>query len=190
MKLLKKSLVVFLVIASIFCVSPIFNNSVEAATKVKKVSTNYNEDKLKNQKNYKKIPAIKKGTTKVTMKKQYSYVKFTAPKKATYKIKFSGVKKTDARYVCGHINISKLKTNKTTGKKYFVTKNVRTNGGRSYAVRLANKSDTYGEKVYRYLKSRTVTIDMKKGETIYIDGYFAGGTTNKTTYTVKISQVK
>lgn len=192
MKLFKKCIVALLVIASVFCVAPMFNNTVEAATK--KVSTKYDYEKLKNQKNYKKIPEVKKGKTIVTMKKQDSYVKFTAKKTAKYNIKISNVKKPNASLVNGYISFYKLKTT-SSGYKYFDRQKVKTYGGKTYSLELANKNflkgwKNSGKKIYYYKSDRTATIKLKKGESIYFGGYFAGGKSNKTTYTVKISQVK
>ena len=179
MKLLKKCIVALLVVTSVFCVAPMFNNTVEAATK--KVSTNYNADKLRNVKNINKIPSVKKGKTKVTLKKQGSYVKFTANKTKKYTFTFSNVKKGSG-YVCGHVSINDLKG---TYVKYFSSKKIKTYGGKTYALRLANRDDNYGTKVYRYKKSRSTTIKLKKGQTVYIYGSFAGSG-NKASFDLKI----
>jgi hypothetical protein len=126
--------------------------------------------------NYKKAPAIKTGTTKVTYKKKEGYVKFTASKKGTYVITFSGLAtvpatKEDITYgfsdiykknSYGYLESVKVKTNKNkkTWSLYLTTK---------FCWNNFDKEDGYGASNSLY--SRTATLTLKKGETIYIYNY-------------------
>ncbi len=189
MKLLKKCIVALLVVTSVFCVAPMFNNTVEAAS-TKKVSTKYNYSKLSNQKNYDKIPSVKKGKTIVTMKKSNAYVKFTATKTKNYKIKISNVKKPSAKSVNGYISFYTLNTS-SYGYKSLKSKKVKTYGGKTDTLKLANKNflngwKNYGKKKTWYKKDRTAEVKLKKGQSIYFGGYFAGSSSEKATYTVEI----
>jgi hypothetical protein len=144
--------------------------------------------------NCKKAPAIKTGTTKVTYKQSKGYVKFTAPKKGTYVITFSGLATkpvpASGRDICySYCNIGKkilgsyldpikVKTNKNkkTDVLWVTTK---------YCWNDSNKAEGYG--VDNYLYSRTATLSLKKGETIYIYNY---ASTDKHTLNINIKKKK
>jgi thiamine pyrophosphokinase len=70
--------------------------------------------------NYKKAPAIKTGTTKVTYKKSKGYVKFTAPKKGTYVITFSGLATVPVNQVACLFHILYQKNDMMCGAGCFI----------------------------------------------------------------------
>lgn len=157
--------------------------SVQAEAKTKNVTSN---------KNYKKAPALKLGTTyKVTEKVNHSMVKFTAPKNGTYKVTISNIAsypkvKSGEDHDLGNLYIRKMEYG-----KYLYSQTVKTQGGKYSCLFTATK-DSYnrfykGQKVTTgtYLASRYGKISLKKGETIYMDYFYTGG---KCTYTMKITK--
>ncbi|SNU05036.1 hypothetical protein SAMN06297422_102149 [Lachnospiraceae bacterium] len=178
---LKKALAIVMVLCTFFVMfEGVGKVNVEAKTK--KVTTSVLEKK------FNKAPAVKKGTTKVTMKKQHSYVKFTAPATKTYKITFSNVydPADSSKKINGYFTVRKLNYG-----KYVWAEKVKTYGGKTTSIQVANSAflanwTAYGDKVNHYKTSRTATIKLKKGETIWMEGYFAGISTKKSAYTLKI----
>lgn len=143
--------------------------------------------------NYKKAPAVKVGTTKVTCKKQNTYVKFTAPKAATYQISIyniTSLNKPSSYQDYGHANfyIRQKSSSSSTPSRM----KVKTQGGKTDWLRMASPAcyDSFykGSKVTvdSSLKKRTVTLKMKKGQVIYVNnGHYTAG---KSTYYLQIKK--
>lgn len=157
--------------------------SVQAEAKTKTVTAN---------KNYKKASSLKKGITyKVTMKKNHSIVKFTAPASGTYKVTISNVATLPKVKNGSDHNLGNLYIKKMAYGKYLSSQNVKTQGGKYSCLFTATK-DSYnrfyaGKKVTTgtYLASRYGKINLKKGETIYMDYFYTG---SKCTYNLKITK--
>ena len=157
---------------------------VQAATK--KVTT-----KAQNEKQFKKAPAVKKGTTVVSLSGGYGLVKFTATKTKTYTFTFKGVKdKKSSKYdAYGSFSMSKV-----SGKKFKDLK-VTTNGGKTDIITVVNKVANKGynpeedDLIDRRLTSRYAKIKLKKGETVAIFALISsnkGGEKDNMAYTVNI----
>ena len=135
-----------------------------------------------------KAKKVKIGTTYVTVKKSSAYdskdryLKFAAPKSGRYKITFSNIKSVPGKkkdFNCGSIAISKIlyKTSKEPSSVKIKTK-----GGSTYFLYVCSKfmnSLNKDKKIdkYSYLPSRTASISLKKGETIWIQMSFVEKTT-------------
>ena len=159
--------------------------SVQAEAKTKKVTAN---------KNYKKAPALKLGTTYKVNSRNNMLVKFTAPKTGTYKVTISNIAtypkvKGRADHNLGNLYIRKP----SSYGSYLMSQTVKTQGGRCSYLSTATKdsyNDFYkGRKVTTdtYLASRYGKIKLKKGETIYMD-YSYTGKGGKCTYTMKVTK--
>lgn len=156
--------------------------SVEAQAAAKKITGN---------KNWKKAPSVKVGTTTVTSKKAKTntakWVKFTATKKGTYKFTVSSFNPAD-QINCGTFTFY------TNPAKYETLRNLKTEGGRTDRFYIASKKFMQHykpgktAKKDRYRSSRTVTINMTKGQTVYMRLYYT--TANKYTYSLKIKKTK
>lgn len=143
------------------------------------------------QKNWKKAPAVKTGTTTVTSKKAKTstakWVKFKAPKKGTYKFTVSNFKPSD-EINCGSFTFY------TDPAKYDTLTNLKTQGGRTSNFHIASKKFMQyykpgnTAKKNRYRSSRTVTINMTKGQTVYMRLYYT--TATKYTYSLNIKKTK
>lgn len=151
-----------------------------AATKTVTASTS---------KSTKKIPSVTKGTTKVTVKDgKASYFKFKATRAGTYTFTISGLsgssEKNDRINGCMAVGSSPAS---------LFEKEYRTEGGKTTVYNLCSKAfyssyykyASLGEKVNRYLTSRTITIKMEKGQTLYFYNYFLASS-SKIRYTLKI----
>lgn len=103
-----------------------------------------------------------KMTVKVP-KKGSGYLKFTAPANKVYSFTFSNIK--NSGYNCGHIN---LMTRYGKNLTSITTNKIGTKGGQSYSLYVATKNSKYGQTAYRYLKKRTGSIFLQKGQTVYI----------------------
>lgn len=162
-------------------------NTVEAQAKTIKISTGSK---------WQKAPVIKKtGTYAVTQKKtdsgSYSYVAFTAPKAGTYKITISNLKSLTSKndflgnwYIC---KPSSFVSNHLSPIK------VKTEGGSSTCLWTAsqNYDGTYlktGKKVNQYMKTRSATIKLNKGEKVYSKYWGTDG--KKYSYTITIKKTK
>ncbi len=183
------SLLLVLAIAATFAFANI--SEVEAATRVttQKVSTKitYNFKGTK----FRKAPAVKKGTTIVTLagrKGAEGLVKFKAPKTKVYKITISNCVGTKGDDINGHFYI--YRENK--GMLDFMTLN--TQGGRNNKFQVANKKflkifykySNHDKPRDEYRTSRTVTVKLNKNQVIYINGSFAVEKGQKSQFTLKI----
>lgn len=140
---------------------------------------------------YQKAPTVKTGTTTVTSKKNKvstaKWVKFKAPKTGTYKFTVSNFKPADETN-CGHFNFY------TNPASYDRLENLKTEGGRNDNFSIASKKfmayykpgDT--KKKDRYRTSRSVTINMTKGQVVYMRLYYTTG--DKYTYSLNIKKTK
>lgn len=143
--------------------------------------------------NYKKAPAVKVGTTKVTCKKQDTYVKFTAPKAATYQISIYNITTLNKPSSYTDYNLANFYIRqKNSSGSYLSSMKVKTQGGKTDWLRMA--TPTSYERFYKgtkvkvstYLQKRTVTLKLKKGQVIYVNNnYFTGG---KSTYYLQIKK--
>ncbi len=188
------ALAVMMVLSVVMVQSPIEAN----AASTKKVTANYN---------YKKAPALKTGTNKVTAKKKgynYPFVKFKAPKAGTYTFAISGITSTgNTKKEIGYGNISlgvpsgyknymtdlKVQTNKAKNASKIGTKKVYASSlgiCTSYCWNKYEKAD-YKKGKSNYVYTRYLKIKLKKGQTVYLNSYFAG-TKTKYTYTVNIKR--
>ena len=147
---MKRRLFTLLLAALIFISASIINTDVEAAGK--------SAVKLSNKgigKSFKTIPQLCKGTNNIIMTKRGVYICYTAEKTKKYTLTFSSLGNaktldTDIRTAVNAKCIKDLKRKPTEtvalcGSKYV--------------------------KEYRYtgyMKTRTVTFKMKKGETVYV----------------------
>lgn len=155
--------------------------------------------KVTAQKNWKKAPTVKTGTTVVTVKKKpknldalYTYVKFKAPKKGTYTFTVSSIKikgeKPANSIACGDFIIQKP----SADKKYLNSQKVKTEGGKTAFLAIGTKemyefSKSEGEKkVNQFLTKRTGTLKLKKRETVYIMFYLISD--KQYTYNLKIKK--
>lgn len=142
-------------------------------------------------KNPKKAPNIKKKGTynvnsKTSMKKD-DYIRFTAPKSGRYTFTFYNFrdwKKSSS--VSRNLGLVRLKKMDRWGLN---TQKVKTNGGKTYSLNMSSKiwydKFSKGKKVTPYLDlyKRYAKINLKKGETVYINTFWTGG---KHQYNVKI----
>lgn len=187
MKTKKFKKIVALLMIAVFASTLMFEGAgkitVDAKTKTVKTSTQ--------RAKYKNAPAVKTGTTKVKFKKNSSFVKFTAKKTKTYKITFSKAydTKDSSRSINGGIHVYKEVGNDSS--KYLQSQKLKTYGGKADYFQIANSKflsnwKNYGKKAFYYKSSRTVTIKLNAGETIYIDAFFAGTKSGKPGFTIKI----
>ena len=195
MKFNAKKLVSFIlavaIIAAAFLAVP---SKVEAATR--KVSTTVTS-KMLNSPNgglsaagVKKTPTVKVGVNKVTQKNASTgcYTKFVAPSSGTYVFKFSNPSTPKGASVNGHITMY------TKNGKYLDWKKGKVYGGSAYTFRIANSkflkywTNSGADKTQYYFTSRSYTTTLKKGETLFIYGYFAGGVKEVKMYNVKITK--
>ena len=178
MKISKKILA--LVLAAAICAVTVFSgvNTIDAQAATKKVTTS---GKFKSAVP-KKAPTVKKGTTVVTLKKAAGFVKFKAPSTKSYKFTFSKLSGPNG-FTSSFTSFLGANEN---GKLTFVP--VKTYGGKNTALFLSSKKVstqlTNAKKKDYFLTSRTATVKLKKGQTVYIYTEATGG--KKTTYTLKI----
>lgn len=110
----------------------------------------------------KKAKAVKRGAVTVQVPKS-GYLKFTAPAAKTYAFTVSNIK--SSRYNCGYFYVMTKygKNDQYIGQEKLVTK-----GGKSSGMYVSTRSDRRGKQLYRFLKSRTGKIALKKGQTVYV----------------------
>ena len=177
MKKISKKLIA-LTLALAFALSLFVSGGVtEAAVKTLKTSVNCDKN------NYKKLPKLSVGSTRVTFcstkSKQDTGVQFVAPSAGTYKFTVMSVKATDSALknvsINGHIGIW------TTDKGYFGLRDVSTAYGKSAFLKLCNAR--FYNSFYRNgkdspnsvnspLKSRSFAVKLKKGQTLYFGSYW------------------
>ena len=135
----------------------------------------------------KKVPAVKTGTTRVTLAKQHCLVKFTASKNKTYTFTVSNV--TDpadkSGIACGHFYVRGFNQYGSLD-----TLTCKTQGGSASTLRIAtpkflkNWKQT-GKKSDWYLKTRSAKVSLKKVETVCID-FFLTVDKKKSLYTLNV----
>lgn len=186
MKFLKAKKIISIVLAALIFGVALFGTYTDAEAAGKKVTTSIARFKG----NWKKAPAVKTGKTTVTMKVGDGMVKFVAPKTKTYKITVSNyvdLKDKKGR-LNGHFNICEVKGNPKS--QYLSSMQFKTQGGKADTLKAANKiwiGDRKEKKVtsYSYLPSRTATVKLKKGQPIYIYGWFVQSEKVRYTLTIK-----
>lgn len=181
---------VAVMLALVLCTQMATPITTEAASKKKKVTASTSD-------NTEKMPSVKKGTTTVKVSnKKNSYYKFTAKKAGTYVLTVSNVKGVDDSddTAYGYIAVGVKKD----GTLSFIGTDYATEGGTRNVFNLCSKTyynqymtDSSVDLVEQYLTKRTVTIKLKKGQTIYIcnDFNFMSGS-GKIKYTLKIKMKK
>ncbi len=139
---------------------------------------------------WQKAPAVRSGKTKVRIKKSNAYIKFTAKKAKTYRFTFSSVQPTRKSVgTCGYVAFW-IGRNQYTDAPGLV--NVKTKGGKTSFLKLANShflryfSQSSIPKVNRYYTSRTGSLALAKGETVYLSAFFAGVTNSNISYNLTI----
>ena len=138
----------------------------------------------------KAAPYLSKGTTVVTFTGGYGFVKFKAPATKEYSFTVSGVKgakgKNNTSFAETYVAIPSRTT--WTGFKtdpYLKAVKTKTRGGSSYTLKLtANGKRESGTGTSRYLKSRTGTYKLRKGQVMFI--YVSNLGDGKTTATIVI----
>ena len=124
---------------------------------------------------------VGKGTMTVKVPKKTSgYLRFTAPATKAYSFTVSNIRA--GRYCCGYFYVMTM-----YGKdnSYIGQEKVATQGGEATGLFVAtkkSKKSKYVSAATRYLKSRTGTIALQAGQTVYI--YFS--MTRKCTLKFKI----
>lgn len=134
-----------------------------------------------------KAPVLKKtGTYAITQKKNFSYVSFVAPKDGTYKFTISNINTLGSNaanlgnwYPKPAYNPSPA-TFKTEGGKASCLWTASSNYDLTYVN--ANK-----KKVSQYLKARSATVKMAKGQRINFEYFYTG---TKCTYNFTIKKTK
>lgn len=141
---------------------------------------------------YKKAPVMKKaGNYTVKAPKNHSMIAFVAPANGTYKFTISNIATMGSNQTnLGNWYPKELYTSKYSSYSYLTSKKVKTEGGQANCLwtASANYNDSYinkGTLVNRYLKSRSATVKMVKGQKIWFDYYYTG---TKSTYTVTVKK--
>ena len=111
---------------------------------------------------------VGRGTTKVKMPNGGGYLKFTAPVTGAYRFTVSNV--TSGRYCCGYFNL--MTASGLYGTSIF-QRSVPTKGGPSTGLYVASRS----RKGSMFLTSRTGTLPLLQGQTVYIYFHFTGSCT-------------
>ena len=174
-------------IIAIFLTMSIMPTTVEAA-KTTNVSVSYN--------NWRSAKPVKVGDNKVAtaksnFNKKYAtpFVRFKAPKDGKYKFTFSNLSSPKSSYALGSCSIYKSTGNEPMSASYpEKLLRIKTEGGKGMSLFLTNRQSSYasGEMKYRNLVKRTTTLNLKKGETIYISNNML----YKSTYKLNIKKVK
>ncbi len=148
-------------------------------------------------KNYKKAPAIKVNKTyKITSKTKggNTYVKFTAPKSANYVFTIYDVKnyKPSAGYDGRDLSNFYIRK-KSSYSNYLSLQYVKTQGGKATCLFMAtpqwySKYPVKKPTINSYLKKRTATLKLNKGETVYVNMYGFTGTNSQCTYMLKVKK--
>lgn len=152
-------------------------NTVEARAKTIKITANPKSQKA---------PVMKTGKYAITQKKNFSYVAFVAPKDGTYKFTISNIKTLGSNTQ----NLGNWYPRPTydSAPVTFKTEGVKTNclytASSNYNLKSVNTSP---KKLYQYLKTRSVTIKMKKGQRMDFEYYYVS---DKCTYNITIKKTK
>lgn len=155
--------------------------------------------KVTAQKTFKKAKSVKTGTTTVTVKKRPAntnyndaYVKFKAPKAGKYVFTVSSLKlkgqNPATSTTCGFFYLGKL----SSSGKYIDIQKLKTAGGKTTYMQIGTKTMyEYSvrnklKKIDQYLTSRSATISLKKGETVYLN--IICTTSQQYTYKLKVKR--
>ena len=114
-----------------------------------------------------KSVAVKEGDTNIKLgSRSFGYVRFKAKETRKYTFTVSGLtgRKKEA-YVNGLFYIMTMYGDKN---QLIGQQNVKTKGGYSRPLRIANRSDGKPYSVNSYLKKRSGKIKLKKGQVVYI----------------------
>ena len=141
-----------------------------AAYAAQKVSAKYFSTKSTTSKIMNGAPAITTGTTTVKVPKKRGWVKFTAPESKTYTFTLSGATTKGSKSVIG-VQMSKM-----TRTKFSILKLKTTEGKRTYLVlsdvatakKYTKARLIYNKLKHRYLATRTVTVKLDAGESVYL----------------------
>lgn len=140
--------------------------------------------------NWKKAPAVKRGTTCVVSRKNNSYIKFKAPAKKTYTITISNVstlKKQNPDIALGNFYV--MKKISSPYSTYLISQKVKTNGGKGNTLFMATNYSYENFHKYSkvnstsYLARRYAKIKLKKGESLYFKYFHTDGSSR---YTINI----
>lgn len=159
-KLLRRSVALLMMLALILAATS--TTFAAAKTKTVKKKTFSTSTSAIN----KKATKVKKGTTKLYIKKGQGYVKFKAPKTKTYKFTISKCT-SKKRNVSGYFYI--MKPDSHSPKYSFITQ-VKTKGGKTGTLWLSANGykSTSSDTLTKPLSSRTGSIKLKKGQTVYL----------------------
>lgn len=146
--------------------------------------------------NVSKAKRVKTGKTVVTVPKSRNfsaaYLKFTAPATRTYKFTFNNIRKYGRKSTqdIESMWIALETKKKRTYGTYYERINLKQNGERTNSLYLESKyswsiSKTYTKKITAdiFVPSRTASLRLKKGQTIYIT---AGTDSHKVCYDLTI----
>lgn len=123
--------------------------------------------------------------------KKDSYISFVAPKDRTCKFTISKIKTLGSN----EENLGNWypRTASSYGGSYLPTLDVKTEGGKSSCLWTASGNYPLSftnlgkKKVDQYLKTRSATVKMKKGQKIWFSYYYTG---EKCSYTVTVKKTK
>lgn len=173
-KLMKRSIALLMMLAMILAATSTTFAATSTKT-VKKRSFSTSTSAIE-----KKATKVKKGTTKLNVKYGEGYIKFVAPKTKTYKFTFSNCTSKE-RNNNGYITFMRPDAD---SPKYTFSTEVKTYGGKDSTLWLSvngfkfSKS-SYGDDLGRPIASRTGTIKLKKGATVYMYLSFSDATKTK-----------
>lgn len=150
--------------------------------------------KVTASKKIKNSTKVKSGSTIVKSKqfRKHAYISFTAPKAGTYTFTFSDISVSDGNYnrALGHYYLKTAIKSSYSNRVYYDNVKAKTEGGTNTVFQFATKNydNRYissGSKKNRYLKTRSATVKLNKGQTIYLDTYI---TSDKGQYKLKIKR--
>lgn len=182
-KNLKKFAIVGLAAAmAVSAVSPLGTVTAQAK-KTRKVTTRATKPE--------NAPAVRAGKTRVYIRKSNSYIKFTAKTSKTYRFTFSSITPPTRKNVsiCGHTSFWIDRSDYSDVPNLI---EVKTKGGKTEFLELSNRkflrhyNQSKIEKVNRYYTSRTGSLYLNEGETVYICSFFAGVKNGRVLYNLTI----
>lgn len=189
MKSNSKNLIKAVAISIIAILLALYSTTVTVeAAKTTNVSVGYS--------NWRTAKSVKIGDNKVTtakgnFNKQYAtpFVRFKAPKNGKYKFTFTNLSSPKSSRALGSCSIYKSNGDELITAS-FPSNNLtlKTEGGKVMSLFLTTRQSPYesGSLKYRPLTKRTTTLNLKKGEIIYISNNML----YKSTYKLNIKKVK
>lgn len=167
MKGIKKTVALFLTLIMVLALA-----SVPAFAKTKTIKMKGAAFTTRSAEIARSAKKVKKGSYILkTNKKKGGFLKFTATSTKTYTFTISHY--STKKYYCN--GYWYIMTQAPNNPDYYYSTKVKTQGGTNSSLYICSKSNTYGKKVYRFLKSRYGKIKLKKGQTIYIYLEYTGG---------------